>query len=118
MVDVQRDDYTPEETAELKKLDMRVMGLREQNQKLLQKLNQHGASIDISDARIRHFLGFLQSIGLITDLQLLQELESWELKYREQLKAVEVQFTEMLRAQGQAVRQESGLVIPGRNQRM
>lgn len=117
MVEAQRE-YTPEETAELQKMDRRVMGLREQNAKLLAKLNQNGAAIDIADARVRHFLGFLQSIGLITDMQLLQELEGWELAYREQLKNVDMQFTEMLRAQGQAVQQASGLVIPGRNQRI
>lgn len=99
---------------ELEKLDRRVEGLRNINNELTKELNNSGAGVDVSTARIEKLIEFLIGIGVVTPQQRLQEQEAWELHLRSALKPLVDQVRAARTAQGVPVRRNSGLIIPGR----
>lgn len=73
---------------DLEKLEARITGLREQNLKSLVLLNKNGRNVDLSTARVEVFKAWLVELGVITEMQLLEEQEKWELHLRESLKPI------------------------------
>lgn len=110
------DEKAPERRLsehELNKLDTRIEGLREQNLLMLQQIHNAGLGVDHAGARIEKFSEFLEEAGIITKEQRLREQEVWELHLRKSLQSMVQRVEQNARAQGAAVRRQSGLILPG-----
>jgi hypothetical protein len=111
------EGFTSEEWHELRQIEAAVLGLRNQNSRMYQRLTALGADVNLGPARVQHFLEFLVHIGLVNEKDALTEMKNWELVFRSELQKMLEQATEMRRRQGMAVQNESGIIIPGKNQR-
>lgn len=96
------------------KLDQRVFGLHEQNANMIREINAAGASVDVANARVEKFIGFLVENGALTNFQRLVEQEQWELHLRGQLQQVLQAVRAQATAQGKDVRTGGGIILPGK----
>lgn len=103
---------SPEEL--MNRLDQRVMGLKQQNLLMTQEINNAGASIDVSTARVERLVFFLVEHGALTKMQQLVEQEQWELHLRAQLQPLVQQVRQMAQNSGRDVQTASGIVLPGK----
>lgn len=100
---------------DVEKLSRRILGLQEQNARLMQEISAAGAGVDTGTARIAHFIEGLVQSGAITRAFQLREQEHWELHLRSQLQGTVAQVREMVRAAGRDARTANGLILPGAN---
>lgn len=70
---------------ELEKQARKVSQLRSTNAGLMSEIEQLGGELDITTARLEHFIQTLFELGVISGEQLLNEQESWERSLRGQL---------------------------------
>lgn len=91
-------DLTPEQA----KLATRINNLRQRNSDMATEIQQYGANVDLSIARIDHFINFLREAGHFTVQEQLEEAEKWELSLREQLQHFKQQVKDLARQNAQA----------------
>ncbi len=86
--------------------DKKAMALRELNSDLIQEIEAMGGQVDITIARIEHFINSLVESGVITNEQRWEEQKAWELRLKHQLVPIRNQMKEALLAAQQKQRQE------------
>ena len=107
------------ETKEILKLSKQVTSLRHVNTAMVNEYESMGGSLDLTMARMEHLMGHLVSIGVITELQHMQEALAWEEHLKPQVKAArdskraEVQAAQKAVEQGKAAQEaRQKLILP------
>lgn len=98
-------DELPEEVREIAK---KSRGLNKQNRAMLATIEQLGGSVDTTDARFEFTLHALKELGVITELQMWEISQRWELHLRRELQELLGRIKEQLEAQ----RRSSKLIVP------
>lgn len=84
--------------SDLEKKQRAAGRLRETNAGLMREIESLGGSLDVSVARIEHFIDGLVQIGVLTDEQRWDEQEKWERSLRGQLIPVRDKMREAFQA--------------------
>lgn len=71
--------------SELEKLQRKINQLRVTNSGLMNEIEKYDGSLEISIARIEHFIGFLVAEGVLSEMKQCEEQEKWERSLRRQL---------------------------------
>lgn len=90
-----------------------AMRLRQSNVNMIAKIEQLGGGIDLTMARIEHFINYLVGIGEISEAQAWQEQLGWERNLRPQLQS-SLQVVQSLAAENARQAAQPKLIVPGR----
>lgn len=104
-----------EELRAIKRLELKIAGLRETNTKLINEIAMAGGSVDVSSARVEKLTTWLVEKNLITEKEKLEEQASWELHLRKQLLPVVDKARAYMKQHGQDAKTGSGIILPGHN---
>ena len=96
-------------------VEKKMIGLKQQNVRMIQQLNSAGVQMDLVQPRIEFMMKFLEDAGVITYDQRITEQLHWEQSLRSQLQPVLQQVRETMRARGVPQQTDGGLIIPGVN---
>ena len=100
---------------EKQKKAVRIAGLMQTNQRMLDHIEKAGVRANLLPSRVRHLTTFLVEQGIMTEEQQIDEAEKWELFLREELQPAYEQVKRAMSAAGVPQQTDSGLIVPGVN---
>jgi hypothetical protein len=97
---------------EIQPIAERAVLLRVQNAGMVNQIEQLGAHIEPMTARLEHFMDFLLTAGILTEIQLWQERLTWEEEFRLQLQET-LQVVRNMAADRAEKARTPKLIVPG-----
>ena len=98
---------------ETQKIAQNAQAVRDQNVQTLHRIQQMGGDVDITTARLEHFMQSLVSVGVLTDYQMYSINLDWEKSLRGQLQNLLKVMQDRARA-AKAEAERPKLIVPGR----
>jgi hypothetical protein len=98
------------EDPDIRILAIKTYKLRETNSAIIGRLERMGSELELTLARLEHFMTNLVTLGILTEGQYWEEQLSWEEDLNNQAVALEINLREQIQAAQAAQRQK--LVTP------
>jgi len=95
---------------EVRHLAIKTYKLRETNSAIIDRLARMGADLEVTLARLEHFMVFLVDSGVITEEMYWFEQNQWEMDLNNQVVNYEIQMREQIAAAQSKAKQQ--LVTP------